>query len=386
MHLFRSALTSILAFLVLCPLRAQEQKGLFGRALDKIVAPSRELDPNAVYQPKPRWTFAVTGDLRQAGVSQKQEFTLPSAKLGPSGEMIIILNPVYLSSNLQGKVGKGLGFQAGYGNLSVAMSKSFRSEGTDSVFSLDYLSAGYALQVQYILLTNPVHYHMIIGEEGERGYLERDEMTDSPGQMRSFIVDAFYAFNRRSFAYSAAYKGNMFQRRSAGSWMFGSKLILGEFSIDPAEVIVNLAADQAKQTSSQLSFGGGYSYNLVPFHRQPYAKRDKGLRNLTLNATLLPMVTIFNQFAATSYDRDEEGNYKELFKNVMNGRLLVNYVARVGIGYTHDLFSVNLSASHDNFSYKGVSAINYQGYLNEEVSTSGNFFRWMVALRLGVRF
>ena len=200
MHLYRSALTSILAFVVLCPLRAQEQKGFFGRVLDKIVAPSRELDPAAVYQPKPRWTLAVTGDLRQAGVSQEQEFTLPSAKLGPSGEMIVIQNPVFLSSNLQGKVNKGLGFQAGYGNLSVAVSKSFLGEGTNSVFSLDYLSAGYALQVQYLLFSDQVHYYMVMGENGSAGFREWDEMTDNPGQMRSFIVDAFYAFNRRSFA------------------------------------------------------------------------------------------------------------------------------------------------------------------------------------------
>lgn len=386
MHLYRSALTSILAFVVLCPLRAQEQKGFFGRVLDKIVAPSRELDPAAVYQPKPRWTLAVTGDLRQAGVSQEQEFTLPSAKLGPSGEMIVIQNPVFLSSNLQGKVNKGLGFQAGYGNLSVAVSKSFLGEGTNSVFSLDYLSAGYALQVQYLLFSDQVHYYMVMGENGSAGFREWDEMTDNPGQMRSFIVDAFYAFNRRSFAYSAAYKGNMFQKRSAGSWMFGSKLILGEFSIDPREQIVDWAAGQAKQTSSQLSFGGGYSYNFVPFHRQPYGPREKGLRNLTLNATLLPMVTIFNQFAVTAYEQEGDGSYTEAAKYTMNGKLLVNYVARIGIGYTHDLFSVNLSASHDDFSYKGVNSLNYRGYLSEEVDTSGNFFQWMVALRLGVRF
>ena len=369
----------------LCPAYAQGQKTIVGRTLDRILAPSRELDPNAVYQPAPRWTFALTGDLRQARVSQKQEFNLPSATLDPSGEMIIKQTPVIVSSRLQSEVNKGIGIQAGYGNLGVALSKKFHGGGTDNVFSFDYLSAGSAIQLQFFDFSDRVNYHLVFGEEGDSPYRDEDGITENPGRMRALILDAFYAFNRRAFAYSAAYKGNLFQRRSAGSWMFGSKVILGEYSIDPEEEIANWTSGQARQTSAQVSFGGGYSFNIVPIHRQPYAEREKGLRNLTINLTFLPMVTIFNEFTSTAYQQ-EDGVYNEVDKVVMNGRLKVNYVARIGIGYTHGLFTVNLSASHDDFSYKGISAITYRGYRTNDVKTTGDFFRWMTALRLGMRF
>ena len=82
-HLFPAlALVATLSFL--CPADAQGQKGPSHRLLDKILAPSRALDPNAIYVPAPRWTFAVTGDLRQASFSQTQDFFLPSAKFDPN--------------------------------------------------------------------------------------------------------------------------------------------------------------------------------------------------------------------------------------------------------------------------------------------------------------
>lgn len=386
MRFFHSALALAAALSFLCPANAQEQKGSAHRMLDRILASSRALDPKAIYVPAPRWTFALTGDLRQASFSQKQEFPLLSAKLDPSGELIIEETPVILSASLRGKIGTGIGVQVGYGDLSLSLSKNVGGEGTDNVFSFDYQSAGYALQAQYFRYSKPVNYHQTFGEEGSWAYRDEDGVTEKPGQLRSFLVDAFYAFNRRTFAYSAAYRGNLFQKRSAGSWMFGSKVILGEYRIDPEEEIAHWVNGQARQTTAQVSLGGGYSYNLVPFHRQPYAERDKGLRNLTVNLTFLPMVTFFNQFTSTAYQDLENGVYQHVEKDMRNGKLQVNYVARLGIGYTYDLFSVNLSASNNDYSYRGISSLVYGGFLSNDVKTEGNFFRWTVSLRLGMRF
>lgn len=387
MRYLRPILTLFLSLSFLSSVSAQEQKGFFGRTIDRLTAPSRQLDPNAVYQPVPRWTFAITGDLRQAGFTQNQEYTVSTMYRDPeTGEMGFIDLPVSISAKLHNKMDKSVGIQAGFGNLSIALSKKFHGEGFDDVYSFDYQSAGYALQVQFLNLSNPVEYSYITADEGNHYYKREDGITDNPGHLKSFIVDAFYAFNRRSFAYSAAYKGNLFQKHSAGSWMFGSKIIMGEYKIDPAEKLSELTGLQARQTSAQVSFGGGYSYNFVPFHRQPYAERDKGLRNLTINLTLLPMFTFFNQFTNTSYRYpDEGGSLIENEKTVMNGKLLVNYVARAGISYSYDLFTANLYVCNDSFSYKGLSRTTLI-VKDDVVNTSGKFFQGMVALRLGMRF
>ena len=386
MHLKRTLFSFALALGLLCTAGAQEQKGFLGRTIDKLTAPSRELDPDAVYQPRPRWTFALTGNFHQAGISQRNDFIVGVGKVDDWGNIIQEEVPATISSKLMSNVDNSVGFQAGYGSLSVALNKLISKDEDDRNFTFDYQSAGYALQVQFFNLSHPVTYHSLIADPSHWSFQEWDETTQDPGRLRSLIVDAFYAFNRRTFAYSAAYKGNLFQKRSAGSWMFGTKVILGEFSLNPDELVVSWVGGLARQTSAQVSFGGGYSYNLVPFHRQPYADRDKGLRNLTMNVTFLPMVTLFNQFTGTSYLWDEDGDSTVERKDIMNGKLLVNYVARVGVGYTHDLFTVNLSASHDSFSYKGTTSILLFGVDQNGIKTTGNFSRWTVALRLGMRF
>lgn len=383
MTLNRTLLTIAAAALFFVPARAQESG--FRAFIDRIAGPSPELDPEAIYQPKPRFHFALTGDIRQANMDEEKLFKVGVGHFDGYNVTFEEI-PARISSSMSSDLDKAVGFQAGYGNLSLALSKKIKGQGKDDYFSFDFLSAGFAVQVQYFNLLQPVTYRYTVGEEGHWAYSDQEGTTENPGNLRTFIIDAFYAFNRRSFAYSAAYKGNLFQRHSAGSWMFGSKLILGDYGIDPAEPIAEWAGKQSLQTSAQVAFGGGYSFNLVPYHRQPTGNRDKGLRNLTINATFLPMVTLFNQFTSKAFHLGEDGKYAEFHKSVMNGKLLVNYVARVGIGWSYDLFTANLSASMDSFYYKGNSEMSVEGLIADKVATSGRFARYTVALRLGKRF
>ena len=383
MTLNRTLLALAAAALFFVPARAQESG--FRAFIDRIAGPSPELDPEAIYQPKPRFHFALTGDIRQANMDEEKLFEVGVGHFDGYNVTYEEI-PARISSSMSSDLDKAVGFQAGYGNLSLALSKKIKGQGKDDYFSFDFLSAGFAVQVQYFNLLQPVTYRYTVGEEGHWAYSDQEGTTENPGNLRTFIVDAFYAFNRRSFAYSAAYKGNLFQRRSAGSWMFGSKLILGDYGIDPSEPIAGWAGQQSLQTSAQVAFGGGYSFNLVPYHRQPTGDRDKGLRNVTINATFLPMVTLFNQFTSKAFRLGEDGKYAEFHKSVMNGKLLVNYVARVGIGWSYDLFTANLSASMDSFSYKGNSEMSVEGMIADKVATSGRFARYTVALRLGKRF
>lgn len=384
MRHIRPILTLFLSLSFLSSVSAQEQKGFFGRTIDRLTAPSRQLDPNAVYQPVPRWTFAITGDIRKLGLFQDNSFKTKVAIVNET--LVEEVIPGLISTKLESDFTKGVGFQVGYGNLSLAWSKKFSSEGKDNAFTFDYLSAGYTVQVQFYDISQPVSYEFLIGEEGHWAYSDEFGVTENPGRLRASIVDACYAFNRRTFAYSAAYKGNLFQRKSAGSWMLGGKLMLSEFSIDPSELIALINAGTARHTSAQVSFGAGYSYNFVPFHRQPYGDMDKGLRNLTINATFLPLVTFFNQFTATSYQYAEENGYTVNRKDVMNGKLMANYVARIGVGFSYNLFTANLSAGYDSFAYKGTTIIPEIGVVGDRVNTSGHFYRWTVAVRLGMRF
>ena len=215
-----------------------------------------ELDPVAVYQPAPRWNVAVSGELHQAGITQENTLDYISSydvEFGGSSELL----QAYVSTKLLGGVDKVIGLQVGYGNLSLGWNHRVGGDraSANTSFSFDYLAPGYALQLQYFDFRRPVDYKMRI-EIGE-GWDDHEEsgQTEKPGRMTTFIADAFYAFNRRTFAYSAVYKGNVVQRRSAGTWMFGIKYLQGLVEYDPDEAIVSdILFGLARQDTRQVSF------------------------------------------------------------------------------------------------------------------------------------
>ena len=175
-----------------------------------------ELDTGAVYQPAPRWSVAVSGELHQAGTSMENKldyvFT-PDGDAGGDSELLDASSSI----RLMGGVDKVIGLQVGYGNLSLGWNHIVGGDraSTNTSFSFDYLAPGYALQLQYFDFRRPIDYEIKIGLGNDWGYMEDSGKTEKPGRMTTFIADAFYAFNRRTFAYSAVYKGNVIQRRSA---------------------------------------------------------------------------------------------------------------------------------------------------------------------------
>ena len=349
-----------------------------------------ELDPDAVYQPAARWNVAVSGELHQAGFTQENTYDCiftpdPDDVNGSS-----FVTQAFTSTKLLGGRDKVIGLQVGYGNLSLGWNKKLGNDKSsdNSSFSFDYLAPGYALQLQYFDFRRPVDYEMKILFGNDWEDIEESGKTKNPGRMTTFIADAFYAFNRRSFAYSAVYKGNVVQRRSAGTWMFGVKYLQGLVEYDPDDIISDLLFGMVRQDTRQVSFGGGFSYNLVPFHRQP-GDDGKGLRNLTFNLTAIPMVSIFNQFSSTMRNDLLEGD-PVYTKNVINGKLHVNYVFKAGAIYSWDRLSLSVAGSYDSYNYKGSTKIpeemSDESYYFDKIHSSGRFSRWSTSLKLCVKF
>lgn len=348
-----------------------------------------ELDTSAVYQPAARWSVAVSGELHQAGTSMENmlDYVYTNDEDADGGSELLDASS---SIRLMGGVDKVIGLQVGYGNLSLGWNHIVGGDraSTNTSFSFDYLAPGYALQLQFFDFRRPIDYEMKIGLGRDWGYLEDSGKTEKPGRMTTFIADAFYAFNRRTFAYSAVYKGNVVQRRSAGTSLFGVKYLQGLVEYDPDDVLSDLWFGMYRQDTRQVSFGGGFSYNLVPFHRQPGAD-GKGLRNLTINLTAIPMVTLFNQFSSTMRRESEEGD-PFWAKNVINGKLHVNYVFKAGAIYSWDRFFIGVSGSYDSYQYKGsthVPEVFSDEYTEfDKIYSSGRFSRWSASLKLCVKF
>ena len=378
------SLTMIIGFVFPC--NAQEKTTLFDKVLGLISAPSRELDPMAVYQRAPSWTVSISSELRHAGINQKNDFNLKYIDSYGIPQTYLIGS---MDSWLYGGYDKSIGIQAGYGNLSLGWNQKIfgDKEFKNSNLSFDFTSSGYAFQFQYMDFTHPMGYELSLGVPDTDDYSDTSGETENPARLRAFIADVSYSFNRRSFAYSAVYKGDKVQRRSAGSFMFGSKVINGLVEIAPEDLISAMSAGVSRYTTTQVSFGGGYSYNFVAFHRQPDESTGKGLRNLTFNLTAIPMVTLFNKFSSTTYEVDDNvGEFVKGPTTSMNGNLLINYVTRAGMIYSKENKYFSLYGSYDSFSFKGKMSIPYKDQYINDCKITGRFARWSVGLRFGVKF
>ena len=387
----RKTLTLLVVLTACClPSHAQRPNSFWRKIVNLIASPSRELDPAAVYQMAPQWRFGVSGELHQAGITQENKLDMVyyfDEEDGGGFQEIQSLTSTKIMSGLD----KGVGLLVGYGNLTLGWNQRIGGgkAGTNTAFSFDYQAPGFAVQLQYFNLRRPVDYDFRLLFNSDWDNMEGSGQTEKPGRMSSFIADAFYAFNRRTFAYSAVYKGNVVQRRSAGTWLFGVKYLQGLVEYNPDEFLSELWFGMVRQDTRQVSFGGGFSYNLVPFHRQP-GEDGKGLRNLTFNVTAIPMVTLFNQFSSTMSNSDLQGGDPVLTKNVINGKMRLNYVFKAGAIYSWDRLFVGVSGSFDSYSYTGSTSIpeemSTSDLTYDKIHSSGRFSRWSASLKLCVKF
>ena len=121
------------------PCNAQEKTTLFDKVLDLISAPSRELDPTAVYQRAPSWTVSISSELRHAGINQKNDFNLKYIDSYGIPQTYLIGS---MDSWLYGGYDKSIGIQAGYGNLSLGWNQKIfgDKEFKNSNLSFDFTS------------------------------------------------------------------------------------------------------------------------------------------------------------------------------------------------------------------------------------------------------
>ena len=197
MRLNRILLTLVAAVTLLVPARAQERG--FRAFIDRIAGPSPELDPEAIYQPQPRFHFALTGDVRAAVMKEEKRFEVGVGHFD-GYNIVQDIVPARIASSMASDIDWGVGIQAGYGNLGLSLSKKIKGKGKDDYFSFDYVAAGFGVQVQYFNLLQPVTYQYTVGDEGHWAYMDQTGTTENPGNLRTFIVDAFYAFIPRTFA------------------------------------------------------------------------------------------------------------------------------------------------------------------------------------------
>lgn len=345
------------------------------KAWNSLTAPSKTLDSTYVLQPRLKWTVALEGETVRTGADLHSALTL-SDFTGDNAEIV----HGTMDTGMQYQPTRKLGVAAGYGFLRFGYGVDLGKKKGDrsSMFSFGLNSSFYGGQIHYYKIRQLPRGTLVVGEDAPI-----DLSSQYPGELRNLTVEAFYAFNRHRFVYSAAYQGRILQRRSAGSWLVTAKYLQGDFSLDPADPIWHRLNDLQRYSTQQVSIGGGYSYNWVLYHRDPADPQTAaGLRNLTFNATLLPMLSFLNHIQ-TEQDT-EEGSVQVRYR----GQPAFAPTVRGAVNCSFGRVNLNLIAGYNRFGFQGVETEVSQegGHLRTKVKTQGVFYDLQVQAKVNVRF
>ena len=374
------------------PARAQsewqqlQEKGL--NLWNESLQPDPGLDPEWIFQPAKNWCFSSGYELNRMGVRLISEIDFQEdTRQVDSRVGVRLLDPA----------AHHVGASVGFGPVSLGYSREVgRKTGSNSSFSFQYISTHYGGEIRYSKYSNTLAATLSLDMDGDGQYnLEEYDMTeflsDQPGDMVNFILSGFYAFNKERFCYISAYDGKMVQRRSAGSWLVAAKYMQVKLKIAPEDaMILDILQGTGQYRTFQFSLGGGYSFNWVPFHRDPADARDlRTLRNLTVNFTVMPLLTVFNETISYSYLHIAPYVYSDrvVGRYPLLGSLQPNFIASTGVNYAFGHFFVNLWSDFDLLHFTSPDKFDAEsGDDHYNITQDGVFSNWRLALVLSYRF
>lgn len=368
----------VLVFFSGLSLTAQEKQSswltrTFNGYLKSLTAHKTHFDSTYIYQTLLKWTVALESERLSPSADLFFDF---KARI-PAPDGILTQNGT-LQIGLQDRAFQKIGLAAGYGSLrfGYGIQLGKREGERNQYYSFGITSTSFGGQVRYYKIhPNPAG---LLEFEGEAPPI--DLISDLPGELRSLTLDAFYAFNRKRFLFNAAYTGRHLQRRSAGSWIVSAKYLQGDFSLDPEDPIGTQLTGVFRFATRQLSVGGGYSFNWVPFHRDPVDHANGGLHNLTVNATLLPMISFLN-ILRTGETRGEESvqsRNQPIFTPVIRGALC----------YSRGRWSICAESDFSCYNFRGAEkeiAIT-PGTEPVRVKTRGVFYDFTIKGKVNLHF
>lgn len=366
------------------PVQAQSLKETALKYWNKIQEPKAYLDSTRVFQPGSHWSVRTGYEMRSVGVSVRSDFNVVSKDLTYDFTLV---------QSLQDRAAHHVGLYAGFGAVSLGYSHEVgRKQGTSRSLSLAYQGTFWGASFRYSQFSSLVEGYMELKIAGNSDMdAHTPFLSHEPGEMVSLLVDGYYAFNRQKFSYTAAYNGKTLQKKSTGSWIVGAKYMQGGFSISHQEnVTLNVSQGIGQYSTYQFSLGGGYSFNWVLFHRDPHTLKDLApLRNLTLNLTAMPMLTVFNRTVTRRYEELQSYVYTDKIadKVALTGNIQPNFMASAGLNWTLGHFFLNLWTDYSLFRfYNAKRSIDAGKDMSTEMSQSGSFTNFRVNFSLSYRF
>ena len=283
----------VVALLVLCMLAGEGLSQSLWKTVVRWIESTPEVDTCLIYSRPAHLSVELNSTMQNFTVGIGTDY---STRETADSSLQRANSTMDFSGGLKNSIGIGVG----YGNLCLGygLDVSRREQKKNKTFSLGFRGHKLGIGLNYYRLKNYAHSWTTVGEEGSAVYKHWERVSHNPCDVYRWSVDGYWSPNNRRFAYTAAYKSDMVQQHSAGGLLLGGSFLLSGMDCD--------ASDQMFYSSGiknyvfyQASLVAGYSYNWVLYHRDGYDAGREGMRNLTLNATVLPLLSIYNRIDLT---------------------------------------------------------------------------------------
>ena len=253
---------------------------------------------------------------------------------------------VEMRSNLTSNVGLQLSFMAVSVGFTVGISDLIHGGTKSKKLDFSFTCARFSADAYYMENTRPATVWLKDKVSGEKL-----TFRDFGGfRRKSYGMSAYYIFNNRRYAQAAAYCFSKYQRRSAGSFIAGVRMLHRDMSINVQELpdfareFVPQEVELPRFVYNDYCLMVGYGYNFVIG------------KKWLLNFTVAPY-TGYRKMIATQHE-DKASDWS------------INLKARMGVVYNHKQFFMGLQSYADIHRYKSENH-NFLGSLIDCTAMAG---------------
>lgn len=199
--------------LLVAAIGMQAQERSFWQKVNLFLTKPAVVDTTRIYQPRPCFSLGLFTTGQKAGFDVDVDFGILM------GDDSSLSGTSYY--NLSENLCKKIGLEVGYGNVGFGYGLEVwpRSAAKKRSFAFNVVGKSWGVRLNYFKITNQFISGLTLGEEGDELYLHDEFVSSEMAALRSLTIDGYYVFNNKRFAYPAAYKMGLVQRRTAGSWM-----------------------------------------------------------------------------------------------------------------------------------------------------------------------
>lgn len=264
-------------------------------------------DSTYIYQRPAGFQASIDASVQQFQSSLTADITSTVATYDEAGnETGSVKVPSTSHTDISDIVNGGFGVGLSYGRLGFGLGVfSWPKSHKNSILNLNFGYHGnkWGINLGINGLEQHANNTTTIGTEGTENYHTTQYLSGTPWKVLRLSADAYWIINRDRFSYTSAYKCDMAQRQSVGSVLICASLV--DFIIDGKEdAVLSSISDINGYSAFINSVGAGYSYNIVFKHHDPTGPLNEGLFNLTLNLTLMPMLT----YSSTIFAKPQSGD------------------------------------------------------------------------------